>query len=504
MSDELEHSALARWQLEPPSFIAEILRDPETGRPFNLLPAQHQFFKHAWSLNGDGRLIYPEQVFACPKKSGKTATAALHLLTTTLVFGGRFAEAYCVANDLEQSRGRVFEAVRRIVECSPYLRREAEVTANRITFSATGATITAIASDYAGAAGANPTISSFDELWGYVSENSRRLWDEMIPVPTRKVSCRLVTTYAGFEGESELLQELHQRGTAQRNIAPDLHAGDGLLMFWTHDPVAPWQDAAWLAQMRSSLRPPQYLRMIENRFVSSDSTFVDLAWYDACVDPDLRPLTADKACPVWVGIDASVKRDSTAIVAVTWDDKAKKVCLVWHRIFVPRKSDPIDFEEMIEETILDLRKRFLVRRVHFDPYQMAASSQRLRRLGVQIFEYPQSVPNLTRSSQCVYELIKSQGIVLYPDDDIRLAVQRSVAVESTRGWRIAKDKTCHKIDVVVALGMACVAAVKWGQREVLTPVGVPIVFENGVRVTSDARAIAAVSWVSTSGTGRPV
>jgi len=103
MSDALDHSALARWQLGPTSFIAEILRDPETGRPFNLLPAQHQFFKHAWSLNGDGRLIYPEQVFACPKKSGKTATAALHLLTTTLVFGGRFAEAYCVANDLEQS-----------------------------------------------------------------------------------------------------------------------------------------------------------------------------------------------------------------------------------------------------------------------------------------------------------------------------------------------------------------------------------------------------------------
>ena len=480
------------------------MRDPETGRPFELLPAERQFFAHAYQLNGDGRLAYPEQVYSAPKKSGKTAFAALHLLTTTLVYGGPYAEGYTLANDLEQSQGRVFEAVRRICEASPLLRREAVITASRITFPATGANIVALASDYASAAGANPTISVFDELWAYSSERSHRLWDEQVPPPTRKIACRLTVTYAGFEGESELLQGLYARGTAQPSVGQDLYAGDGILCFWSHQPIAPWQDEQWLQQMRSSLRPPQYLRMIENRFVSSDSTFVDLAWYDACVDPDLRPLTADKACPVWVGIDASVKRDSTAIVAVTWDDKAKKVRLVWHRIFVPRKSDPIDFEEMIEETILDLRKRFLVRRVHFDPYQMAASSQRLRRLGVQIFEYPQSVPNLTRSSQCVYELIKSQGIVLYPDDDIRLAVQRSVAVASTRGWRIAKDKTCHKIDVVVALGMACVAAVKWGQREVLTPVGVPIVFENGVRVTSDARAIAAVSWVSTSGTGRPV
>jgi phage terminase large subunit-like protein len=181
------------------------------------------------------------------------------------------------------------------------------------------------------------------------------------------------------------------------------------------------------------------------------------------------------------------------------------VRLVWHRIFTPRKSDPIDFEEEVEQTILDLRQRFLLRRCHYDPYQMQASAQRLRRLGVNVFEFPQTVPNLTRSSQCLYELIKSQGITLYPDADIRLAVQRSVAVESTRGWRIAKDKTSHKIDVVVALGMACVAAVKWGQREQLDMVGVPVTFEDGKLVTTrDPTAALHVGWVSTSGSRAPI
>jgi phage terminase large subunit-like protein len=419
-------------------------------------------------------LLHPEQVFGCPKKSGKTATAAMHVLVTTLVYGGPYAEAYAVANDLEQAQGRVFEAIRRIVEASPFLRQEAEITAKSIRFPATGASITALASDYAGAAGANPTISSFDELWGYTSESARRLWDEMVPVPTRKVSCRLVTSYAGFEGESELLHELHKRGTAQTTISTDLYAGDGLLMFWSHSPVAPWQDEAWLAQMRSSLRPSQYLRMIENRFTSTDDSFIDMDWFDTCVDPEAHPVVADKSLAVWVGVDASVKRDSTAIVAVTWDDKCKKVRLIWHRVFEPSKADPIDFEQQIEETILDLRTRFLVRRVHYDPYQMQASAQRLRRLGVNMFEFPQSVPNLTRASQNLFELIKSSGIVLYPDADIRLAVQRSVAIESTRGWRIAKEKTSHKIDCVVALGMAAIAAVRWGQREQPEAVSLPI------------------------------
>jgi phage terminase large subunit-like protein len=239
VGDVLDHSALDRWRQEPTSFITEICRDPETGKPFDLLPAQQSFFKRAFKFNPDGRLRYPEQYFAAPKKSGKTATAALHLLCTTLIYGGRFAEGYAIANDFEQAQGRVFEAIRRIVECSPYLKREAEITARRITFPATGASISALPSDYAGAAGANPTISSFDELWGYVSENARRMWDEMVPVPTRRVSCRLVTSYAGFEGESELLQELHKRGTALPLVAPDLYAGDGLLCFWSHEPIAP-------------------------------------------------------------------------------------------------------------------------------------------------------------------------------------------------------------------------------------------------------------------------
>jgi hypothetical protein len=43
-------------------------------------------------------------------------------------------------------------------------------------------------------------------------------------------------------------------------------------------------------------------------------------------------------------------------------------------------------------------------------------------------------------------------------------VSRAIAIETSRGWRIAKEKQSHKIDVVIALGMACLAAVR-GQAE---------------------------------------
>jgi phage terminase large subunit-like protein len=460
VSDVLDSSALTRWQRQPLSFITEILRDPETGKPFVLLDAERAFLEHAYQTDGSGRLVYPEQLYSCPKKSGKTGFAAMHLLTTTLVFGGRFAEGYAIANDFDQAQGRVFLAVRRICEVSPHLRRECNVTASRIEFSQTGAVIQAIGADYVGSAGANPVISSFDELWGYTSERSRRLWDEMVPSPVRKISARLVTTYAGFEGESVLLEELYKRGLAQQQVGNTLHAGDGLLMFWSHEPVAPWQTEAWLSDMRRSLRPNQYLRMIENRFVTTESSFIDMAWWDACVEPGMTPTLVAPALPVWVGVDASVKRDSTAIVVVTFNKEAQRVVLVLHRIFQPSVKEPLDFEATVERTLRDLMTRFAVRGVFYDPYQMAAVAQRLQQAGVPMREFPQTSGGLTEIGSNLYELIKARGIIAYPDADLRLAISRAIAVETSRGWRIAKEKAAHKIDVVVALAMACHAAVQ--------------------------------------------
>ena len=345
-------SAELNFTRDPVAFIERVLVNPETGKPFKLNRAQRRFLARCLATTSDGRLRYPELLFSAPKKSGKTAFAAMLTLFVVLVLGGPYAEGYCVANDFEQAQGRVFQAIARIVEASPLLRAAATITANKITFASTGATITAIASDYAGAAGANPTIVVFDELWGYTSERSERLWDEMVPVPTRKISLRLTVTYAGFEGESTLLEALYKRGRGGREVEPDLFEADGLLMFWTHSCIAPWQTPQWVAQMREALRPNQFLRMIENRFVTSESTFIELEWWDACVDPAATPALRDQRLPVWMGVDAGAKHDSTAIVGCTYDGPLKKVRVVWHRTFQPSPADPLDFEATIEKSLI--------------------------------------------------------------------------------------------------------------------------------------------------------
>ncbi len=74
------------------------------------------------------------------------------------------------------------------------------------------------------------------------------------------------------------------------------------------------------------------------------------------------------------------------------------------------------------------------------------------------------MPNLTAASQNLYELVKSQGLAVYPDAEIRLAVNRAIALETTRGWKITKEKTSHHVDILVALAMAAYAAVQRGER----------------------------------------
>jgi phage terminase large subunit-like protein len=187
------------------------------------------------------------------------------------------------------------------------------------------------------------------------------------------------------------------------------------------------------------------------------------AW-DQCVDPNLRPVLGDRALPIHVGVDASVKHDSTAIVVCHWNKKEQRVRLIWHRVFQPSPTDPLDFEATIERTVIDLHKRFNLCKALFDPWQMQAISQRLAKAGVRIEEFPQTPADLTEAGQNLFELVQGRNLVAYPDPGLRLAISRAVAVETSRGWRISKEKQAHKIDAVIALAMAAHAAVK-GQND---------------------------------------
>jgi phage terminase large subunit-like protein len=453
-------SKLDRWRRDPISFIEQVLIDPETGQPFQLYAEQRTFLCHAFELTPEGRMRHTELVFSAGKKSGKTAMAAMVVIYTAVVLapGG---EIYTLANDLEQSSSRVFRAVADILRASPLLADAVDITATRITFRSTSTTIQAVANDYAGFSGANPSLNVYDELAYYNSESSRRLWDEGVPSPARRISFRLSVSTAGFDGEPSPLRDLYDRAMEKgEEIAADLRVHENMLCYWTHEMRAPWQSPQWVSEMRRTLRPSQFARLILNQWTASESTFVELEQWDAITDPEMTPLLVKTSMPVWAGLDLGLKHDSTALVAVGWD--GNRIRIVNHQVFIPREGETLDIEATAEAAVLSLKSRFAVREVRFDPWQGVGLSQRLTRAGVKMVEYPQHLSNLSLMGGNLLDLIKNKQLAAYPSEELRNAIAKTVIVESSRGFRLGKAVKSHRVDIIIALAMALIAATAEG------------------------------------------
>ena len=382
-------------------------------------------------------------------------------------------EIIIAANDLEQSVGRVFQIVVKLLEHNPDLGLSAKVRAADIVLT-NGTTISAIASDYKGAAGSRHSLVVFDELWGYSLEAAQRLFEELTPPPTEENAWLLIVTYAGWSGESVLLERLYKQGLAGKRIDDELelYQANELFMFWSHTPRQPWQTERYYAEQRRSLRPNTYARLHENKWVSGESAFITPELWDPCVDHDLTPLLLTHEREVIIGIDIGIKSDNAAVEGVYRD--ATGLVQALHRLWKPSRAEPLDLQ-VVEEYVLNLRTRA---RIHafYDPHQFHGSAMRLRAAGVSIDEFPQTSANCTRMGQTLFELLTGKHLRLLPFDDLRTQALNTIAIENARGWRIAKERASRKIDGIVALSMACVGALD-------QPVSWPLLFScNGVRL----------------------
>jgi phage terminase large subunit-like protein len=457
-----------RYARDPVAFIDDLVRLNERGQPFRLFDHQREILRAAFAFDADGRLSWDTFVYSTTKKSGKTTLNAALLIWWAFTQEAP-NEVFILANDQEQAQARVFSSAARIIQRNPALAESATVETRRIVLS-NGTTIIALASEFRGAAGSNHGLTSWDELWAYSSEASRRLWDELTGVPTRRNSIRIVTTYAGWEGESELLFELYKLGVGPeehpQGEAEPIHATlplyfnpeARLLVYWDHEARMPWQTARYLEAQRRSLRPGTYLRLHENRWTAAEGSFIEPEAWAACVEEAWAPADPDPELQIWAAFDLSVKHDSTALVAVTVDPETNQVVLVWHRIWQPSPEQPIDLENTVERATRELHAHFRVRAVYADPYQAHRSLTTLRRAGIPVQEYPQTVPNLTRMAQVLDDLLRSRQLVLYPADDLRAHALNAAAMETAQGYRIVKRAGSRRIDGLVALAMAATAA----------------------------------------------
>lgn len=449
----------------------------DTGLPIRLEPHQRALVLAivAHFLEGRGRTA----IYSTIKKSGKTTTAAL--ITRYLAEHappGR--EIYLVANDLDQAQNRVFAAIRTSVERDPAAKGRWRITDRELRLR-NGTFVRAIPDDYRGEAGANPYLTVWTELWGFDSESARRLFEELTPVPNQP-SFRLIETYAGFEGESDLLRDLYDVSMYGEQLrAADLaqltgtplgvfaEAGEldhpvpvwanpraGILCYWDKGLAArrmPWQHGthgeAFYAEQRNTLRPANYRRLHLNEWTQGDEPFVPIEWWDAC--QEYLPPHQWESKEMVVGIDAGVTRDSFAYVGVVrHPHRPRCVAIVlWGEI-----SAPVDFTRARQE-IRDVIKRYPVVQIAYDPYQMVLFADELRReRTVWLREFPQG-PERNEADGLLYELIRDRRIAHCGPDSIRRHLLNAKAeITAADRVRMVKRSSQGKIDLAVALSMA--------------------------------------------------
>lgn len=400
---ELEAQRL-RKERGPEVFFQDIVRWAEArffiarggGQPIQLLPHQKCILRMAFKRRANGHFMFRLIMYSTIKKSGKTAIGAVAgrwMAETQLTYG----DIYAIGNDLKQAKERSYEQIRMSIELTPKYNRQRKMLAgqwdlrNQLTshYLPTFSNIQAIAVDAKGEAGGKQALTIWTELWGFQYDDALKFWAEMTPVPTEPVSLRFVETYAGFDGESELLRGLYDRGLEGKQMtahdmalagATDepgetyeelLYAfketnGDpnalvpvwineaaGQFMYWDEGEVArrmPWQLGAegeeYYKTEAHDLPPKQFERLHLNRWVGAESEFVPIEKWDECYDPEIPGLIPGDKTPIVLSLDAATTGDCFGITALARHAQATdEVDVRAYKLWNPKEEGGrIDYE----------------------------------------------------------------------------------------------------------------------------------------------------------------
>lgn len=459
----------------PVSWIEENFIDPVTNKLVVLAPHQKRIIRRALQMDDEGRSRYSLVVWSEPKKSGKTTTAA--------AVGCYIAhnieapnEISTVANDQEQSAGRIFAGMQPTLTAlgwkTPFNRSDRGANSKAViddprAFGPNNTIIKAITTRYEKEAGANQGLSLWSELWAYKGERLTRLWEEMTPPPTRKFSMRWIETYAGFIDENILLQNIYLRvfkdfeeSALQPGVVkiwPDLPVyeldGGKTLVYWSHEPRMPWQTSDYYISQRNDLRPSAYRRLHENRWVESDESFITIEMWNN----SLRQTPVEEAAVY--ALDGSKNGDTTALVGSV--RKGELVHTVGVYIWEPDDGQEVPYAD-IEAKIYSLFKSgLLIPPLYYDPYQLAYLAQRLRNKGIPCEEFNQGQLRV-RADTFLEKMYKDGKIINTPSVDLRQHIL-AASIKEYEGQKIrilkpaehtAGEESMRKVDAAVAQSMS--------------------------------------------------
>lgn len=155
--------------------------------------------------------------------------------------------------------------------------------------------------------------------------------------------------------------------------------------------------------------------------------------------------------PTWVGVDAAITRDTTAVVAVQVRDGDRLHAVA--RFWVPKRDEPTDISEVMAH-VRTLADTYKVGAVAFDPRFMDWPAKVLHDEGIPMVEISQGVDRMTPIIGDLYTLIREGGVTHDRDPMFAQHVVNASPRHNERGFTLKKADSRGHIDGCIALALA--------------------------------------------------
>lgn len=475
--------------------LVQHTKGPLGGKPLVLEP--WQVFRHGsvfgWKRE-DGTRRFRSTYHQVGKKNGKTTDTAVPLLYTQLFDGESTPEAYCAATTRTQA-GILFKDVQRMVRRSPTLAQLFAVRRFSVEAPRTDGIITTLSRDGDSADGINPSFLARDEVHRWTDrELAETIVESMI---ARAQPIDWVITTAG-QDRASIAGEIREYA---ENVLRGSVEDDSFFGYVAEPPLDsdPTDPTAWKmgnpnlgvsksveAMQRAAEKAlaiqatmPNFRRFHLNLWTEGAQTWIARDVWDqgeAAKPFDIASLHERRA---WVGVDLSSKVDTTAIVvAVPVGDLVYLIAYTFlpsgPKGFMQRaKTEKREFvawrdagwlevhnggvidEDAIADRLEEIRQRFDLQEVAYDPWGMKYLAEKLAKRGFPMVEHRQGFASMSNPMKRFEERV-AQNRIRHGGNPVLAWQVGNVHRDEDAAENIKpnKKKSSGRIDAAVAAIMA--------------------------------------------------
>jgi phage terminase large subunit-like protein len=476
------------------SFIETILT-LEDGSPMKLFDWQIFFLGnlYCWKRNDTGLRRFKNATLFIPRKSGKSALLAAMMISSLVMDGVAYGQAYAVAADRGQAsllRDYMSGFIKRSPELLKIFDVQTWLTRNKLTDT----TMRALHADWRRLDGLNPYFCVLDEFHAQEGPELDDVINSAFGSQPEYIYVKIST--AGEYGIEKPAIKAIDLGEKVLEGLVDID--DFLFLNYTIDEGDDWADPAVWAKANPSLghcKSEEYLTALVAvaKEIPQKSLDFRTKQLNCWIESYNQWIYADKweelksdfkwedlqGCRAWIGMDLARVRDLSCLVAVVETDPDEPLKIV-AKHFIPNddieartRRDKVPYAiwrneghivttdgnttdfDAIFETIMAWGEHLDIQELAYDRHFSAELVQRLDQEGVEMVPFGQGFISMNDAICGIERRLLAKSMVHNGDPVLAWCASNVILAEDPAGNRKPdKKRSKEKIDAIVALGMA--------------------------------------------------